>query len=108
MVWGLTPHEIHSLVGCSNVSSDMREMSGRAMQTPCLISKGQGRTGGSEVLLGPLLREMWQKLRDFWDAAAASVQGAVARIVEHKAEHNNCRMRAPRSDSEALSPTVSP
>jgi len=27
--------------------------------------------------------------------------------VEHKAEHNNCRMRAPEPNLEALSPTVS-
>jgi hypothetical protein len=30
------------------------------------------------------------------------------RKVENKAEHNNCRMRGPESDSEVLSPTVSP
>jgi hypothetical protein len=28
--------------------------------------------------------------------------------LEHKVEHNNCRMTGPESDSEALSPTVSP
>jgi hypothetical protein len=28
--------------------------------------------------------------------------------AEHKVEHNNCRMKAPESDLEASSPTVSP
>jgi hypothetical protein len=28
--------------------------------------------------------------------------------LEHKAEHNNCRMRAPGPDLEAPSPIVSP
>ena len=28
--------------------------------------------------------------------------------LEHKAEHNNCRMRTAEPDLEALSPTVSP
>jgi len=27
--------------------------------------------------------------------------------VEHKAEHNNCRMRAPEPDLQVLNPTVS-
>jgi hypothetical protein len=34
--------------------------------------------------------------------------GRIAKGVEHKAEHNNCRMRGPESDSEVSGPTVSP
>jgi hypothetical protein len=37
------------------------------------------------------------------------VLGVLPRVnLEHKAEHNNCRMRGIGPDLEALNPTVSP
>jgi len=40
--------------------------------------------------------------------AAGSAVSILGTHLGHKAEHNNCRMRTPEPDLEALSPTVSP
>ena len=43
--------------------------------------------------------------KQWLNRSAVSILGT---NLEHKAEHNNCRMRGPESDSEASGPTVSP
>jgi hypothetical protein len=40
--------------------------------------------------------------------AAGSAVSILGTNLEHKAEHNNCRMRGPEPDLEASGPTVSP